>query len=196
MNQPEVDQLSVLNRVFQKTYEQHLPRRLALLGSAGGNGFEHINPSVTKAVGIDINPDYISEARRRCSYLGSGLEFWCQDLATLELPSGSFDFVFAGLIFEYLKPLPLLKKLSSWISPKGFLVTVLLAYIPFSKIMHLAGVFLSPTRNMASNNRRVRHINPWNYDVKLHSYEEYEDDFREKMVKVGIPVDKPLEAKE
>ncbi len=71
-----------------------------------------------------------------------------------------------------------------------FLVTVLLAYLPFSKLMHMGGVFLSPTRNMANTNRAIRHINPWNYPVKLHSYEEYEDDFRDKMKAVGIPVDK------
>jgi len=74
-----------------------------------------------------------------------------------------------------------------------FLVSVLLAYIPFSKLTHMAGVFLSPTRNMANNNRAVHHENPWNPEVKLHSYEEYEDELRAKMVGAGIPVDKPLE---
>ncbi len=74
-----------------------------------------------------------------------------------------------------------------------FLVSVLLAYFPFSKLTHMAGVFLSPTRNMANNNRELRHVNPWDYPVKVHTYEEYEDDFREKMVKSGVPVDKPLE---
>ena len=74
-----------------------------------------------------------------------------------------------------------------------FLVSVLLAYIPFSKLTHMAGVFMSPTRNMANNNRAVHHENPWNPEVKLHSYEEYEDELREKMVGAGIPVDKPLE---
>jgi nitrate reductase gamma subunit len=71
-----------------------------------------------------------------------------------------------------------------------FLVLVLFAYFPFSKLMHFAGVFLSPTRNLANNNRMKRHVNPWNPKVKVHTYEEYEDDFREKMVKAGIPVDK------
>ena len=71
-----------------------------------------------------------------------------------------------------------------------FLVCVLLAYLPFSKLMHMGGVFMSPTRNMANTNREIRHINPWNPKVKLHSYEEYEDEFREKMKKAGIPVDK------
>lgn len=71
-----------------------------------------------------------------------------------------------------------------------FLVSILVAYIPFSKIMHFGGVFLSPTRNMANNNRAVRYVNPWNYPVKVHTYEEYEDDYREKMKSVGLPVDK------
>jgi nitrate reductase gamma subunit len=71
-----------------------------------------------------------------------------------------------------------------------FLVSVLFAYFPFSKLMHMAGVFLSPTRNLSNNNRAVRHINPWNPTVKLHTYEEYEDEFREKMIAVGLPVEK------
>lgn len=71
-----------------------------------------------------------------------------------------------------------------------FFVCVLFAYFPFSKLMHMGGVFLSPTRNLANNNRMKRHINPWNHPVKLHTYEEYEDEFRDKMKAVGIPVDK------
>lgn len=72
-----------------------------------------------------------------------------------------------------------------------FLVCVLWAYFPFSKLMHLGGVFLSPTRNLPNNTRMVRHINPWNDpSIKPHSYEDYEDDFREKMIEAGLPVDK------
>ena len=71
-----------------------------------------------------------------------------------------------------------------------FLVSVLFAYFPFSKLMHMGGVFLSPTRNMQGNTRMFRHINPWNYEVKPHSYAAYEDDFREKMKEAGLPVEK------
>jgi nitrate reductase gamma subunit len=74
-----------------------------------------------------------------------------------------------------------------------FLVSVLLIYFPFSKLTHMAGVFLSPTRNLANNNRAVRHVNPWDYPVKTHTYQEYEDDFRDKMVAAGVPVDKQPE---
>lgn len=70
------------------------------------------------------------------------------------------------------------------------LVCVLLACFPFSKLVHMAGTFLSPTRNLANNSRMVRHLNPWDYPVKVHTYEEYEDEFREKMKGAGIPVEK------
>ncbi|MGD8306952.1 MAG: sulfate reduction electron transfer complex DsrMKJOP subunit DsrM [Ignavibacteria bacterium] len=71
-----------------------------------------------------------------------------------------------------------------------FLVCVLLAYFPFSKLLHMAGVFLSPTRNQANNSRMKRHINPWNKPVRIHTYEEYEDEFRDKMKAAGLPLDK------
>ncbi len=71
-----------------------------------------------------------------------------------------------------------------------FFVCILLAYIPFSKLMHMGGVFLSPTRNLANNSRMKRHINPWNPKVKFHTYEEYEEDFREKMIEAELPLDK------
>jgi nitrate reductase gamma subunit len=71
-----------------------------------------------------------------------------------------------------------------------FFVSVLFAYFPLSKLMHLGGVFLSPTRNLANTSRMKRHVNPWNYDVKVHTYEEYEDEFRDVMRGAGLPLDK------
>lgn len=71
-----------------------------------------------------------------------------------------------------------------------FLVCSLLVYFPWSKLMHLGGVFLSPTRNLPNDNRMRRHVNPWNYPVKLHTYEEWEDEYREHMKEAGIPVEK------
>jgi nitrate reductase gamma subunit len=71
-----------------------------------------------------------------------------------------------------------------------FFVAVLFAYFPFSKLVHLGGVFMSPTRNLANNSRVRRHVNPWNYDVKVHTYEEYEDEFRDVMKAAGMPLEK------
>jgi nitrate reductase gamma subunit len=71
-----------------------------------------------------------------------------------------------------------------------FFVSVLFAYFPFSKLMHLGGVFMSPTRNLVNNSRAKRHVNPWNYEVRTHTYEEYEDEFREVMREAGLPLEK------
>jgi len=69
------------------------------------------------------------------------------------------------------------------------LVCTLGAYFPFSKLMHMGGIFLSPTRNLANNNRRERHINPWDYPVKTHTYAEWEEEFHDKLVAAGIPLE-------
>jgi nitrate reductase gamma subunit len=113
----------------------------------------------------------------------------------------------SGFLMRHLYKVDLLKVKElamGWVSfspviPEGiglsfyihlFLVSALLIYFPMSKLMHMGGVFLSPTRNLANNNRMKRHVNPWNYPVKVHTYQEYEDEFRDKMKAAGIPVEK------
>jgi nitrate reductase gamma subunit len=85
------------------------------------------------------------------------------------------------------------------IPPKGvnlffyihlFFVSLLIAYFPISKLMHMPGIFLSPTKNLRNTSRNDRHINPWDHRVKVHTYEEYEDEFRGPMKEVGLPVDR------
>ena len=73
------------------------------------------------------------------------------------------------------------------------LVSALLIYFPFSKMMHGAGLLFSPTRNMPANTRQVRHINPWNPPKKHRSYAEYEDEFRDVMAEAGLPLEKEPE---
>jgi nitrate reductase gamma subunit len=117
---------------------------------------------------------------------------------------------FTGIFMRYFAKVDIIsvKQLAmglvtfSWNVPEGigvmfyihmFLVSVLLAYFPLSKLMHMGGVFLSPTRNMNCASRKFRHVNPWKFEnVHYHTYEEYEDEFREKMVEKDLPVDKPL----
>lgn len=70
------------------------------------------------------------------------------------------------------------------------LVSVLLAYFPFSKLVHMGGIFLSPTRNLANNSRMERHVNPWDYPVKTHTYEEWEAEFHDKIKAAGLPLER------
>jgi nitrate reductase gamma subunit len=71
-----------------------------------------------------------------------------------------------------------------------FFLSALLAYFPYSKLMHMAGSFLSPTRNLANNNRMKRHVNSWDYPVKVHTYAEWEDEFRNKIKAAGLPLER------
>jgi [DsrC]-trisulfide reductase subunit M len=69
------------------------------------------------------------------------------------------------------------------------LVSLLLMYFPFSKLLHMAGIFLSPTRNLANNSRARRHVNPWDYPVKVHTYREWEEEFHDKIKAAGLPLE-------
>ena len=70
------------------------------------------------------------------------------------------------------------------------LLSTLAANSPFSKLMHMGGVFLSSTCKVANNNRMKRHVNPWDYPVKVHTYQEWEAEFHDKIVAAGLPLDK------
>lgn len=93
-------------------------------------------------------------------------------------------------LFSFHPPLEVLDKIGVIFYVHLFLVSSLLAYFPFSKLVHMAGVFLSPTRNLANNNRMVRHVNPWNYPVKTHSYQEWEEEFHDLIKDCGLPLEK------
>ncbi len=78
-----------------------------------------------------------------------------------------------------------------------FFLSVLLMYFPFSKLMHMGGVFMSPTRNLPNDSRVKLHVNPWNPAKEYRTYEEYEDEFRDAMYEAGLPVVKlPEDAEE
>ncbi|MBG0791627.1 MAG: sulfate reduction electron transfer complex DsrMKJOP subunit DsrM [Desulfovibrionaceae bacterium] len=77
-----------------------------------------------------------------------------------------------------------------------FLVSCLMVYFPFSKLMHMPGVFLSPTRNLPNDTRAKHHVNPWNDpNIKAHAYADYEKQFGVPMAEAGLPLDNPENGK-
>lgn len=66
----------------------------------------------------------------------------------------------------------------------------LAASIPFTKLAHMAGMFFSPTRNLPNNSRARRHVNPWLAPAQVHTYAEWEDEFRDKMRAAGLPLER------
>jgi SAM-dependent methyltransferase len=126
MADPAVGQLSFLSRVFREALETHRPERLVILGCTTGNGFEHIDPDVTKRiVGIDISDAYLDVARRRFAARLPGLELICSDVLDVELDPERCDLIAASLFFEYIDPAAVLRQCARWLRPGGVLVTVL-----------------------------------------------------------------------
>ena len=62
-----------------------------------------------------------------------------------------------GLIYFDWQPLPAHPALYVHL----FLVALLIALFPYSKLLHAPGVFFSPSRNQSDNAREQRHITPW-----------------------------------
>ncbi len=74
----------------------------------------------------------------------------------------SYVKMFALSIITFHPPSPEVLNNLHWLFLIHFtFVCITIAYLPFSKVMHFAGVWFSPTRNMPNDNRRKRHVNPW-----------------------------------
>lgn len=84
---------------------------------------------------------------------------------------------------------PVLPEPGAWFVVHLVSVSLLIAALPFTKLMHAAGVWLSPTRNQPNDTRRRRYENPWNRTAPFHTYGEWEHEFRDKLVAAGLPLD-------
>jgi SAM-dependent methyltransferase len=148
-----VDQLAPLSAIFQESYLAAQPDRLLLLGCTTGNGLEHVDPAVTKRiVGVDVNLQYLGIARQRFFHLGARLELYCQEAEKFRAPPGSFDLVHAALLFEYLLPEPLVRRIAEWLGDAGTCSVVL--QLPGG------GGPPSPTKTMQLIQRAMRLVPP------------------------------------
>ena len=96
-----VRQSGPLSDLFAEALRLRRPGSVAVLGIAGGNGLERIDPAVTtRIVGVDLNPGYLLAVRQRFPSL-AGLELHCADLARETLSLESVRLVHAALIFEH-----------------------------------------------------------------------------------------------
>jgi nitrate reductase gamma subunit len=51
--------------------------------------------------------------------------------------------------------------------------------------MHAGGILFSPTRNMPNDNRRRRHVNPWNPPYVGITWDEYYENYKDQMDKIA-----------
>jgi len=126
MDSPDVAQLSFLAQAFRESLEKYDSSSIALLGCATGNGLDYINNSVTRRLtAIDINPEYLEVLRQRYLERVPGLEVIKADLEIYTGENRAYSLIFAGLIFEYLRPQVLLQRIAGWLRPGGVMVSIL-----------------------------------------------------------------------
>ncbi len=120
---PHVGQAELLANVLAEAVRVHAPRSVAVLGCAGGNGFDRVPPG-TRLVGIDVNPGYVAVARSRHG-ARANLELFVGDVTADELPFAPVELAYAGLLFEYVEPAVALCRLATRLLPGAVLVAVL-----------------------------------------------------------------------
>ena len=150
MKSAEVQQLNVLSELFAEALSCCSPESVAVLGIAGGNGLEHIDGNITRRiVGLDVNPLYLDEVRRR--YAGKcDLELHCLDLAVQHVDLEPVRLVHAALVLEHAGVGLCLENALSLVAPAGYLSAVLqlpsasdptVGASPFSSIQRLESPF-------------------------------------------------------
>jgi SAM-dependent methyltransferase len=123
---PDVGQAKMLVNEFEELLKTYAPTSAAIIGCAGGNGFEEAaKAGVTRLVGLDINPSYIADAEARYAGRMTGLELYCADIEgnTPDLPP--VDLVYGALVFEYVDIAKALKNLRGICLPDGILAALL-----------------------------------------------------------------------
>lgn len=125
MSLPNIGQAKMLADLFESLLRKCFPESVAVIGCAGGNGFERIDSGITtRVVGVDINPTYIGESRARFSGRLSGLELHAGDIQCDGVTFEPVDLIYAALVFEYVNPAATFVRLASLLKPGGILATL------------------------------------------------------------------------
>jgi SAM-dependent methyltransferase len=145
---PGIGQADMLVMQFGQLLARWSPASAAVIGCAGGNGFDRVRVDVTKRlVGIDINPQYIRELAYRYAASMPGLELYVRDIQETVEKIEPVDLIYAALVLEYVEPVAALRNLKALCRPNGILATVLqlpadvlpaISESPFRRLTELA----------------------------------------------------------
>jgi SAM-dependent methyltransferase len=123
---PGVAQTQLLADILAGQLQSLQPTSLAVLGCAGGNCFERIDPDVTsRVIGVDLNGPYLKEARNRFGKSFRALELVEGDIQNDTIAFGPVELIYAALILEYVNVDATFLHLHRLLSPGGTLVTVI-----------------------------------------------------------------------
>lgn len=125
MSLPDIGQGQMLADQLEQLIKRYSPQSVGLIGCAGGNGLDRIEPcQLERVVALDINPSYIRAVGVRHAHRLSNLELYCVDVQSASFQFKPVDLVFAALLLEYVDVAATLASLKRHCRPGGLLATV------------------------------------------------------------------------
>lgn len=98
-----VYQIPVLNKIMKEQFNVMDGNTCTILGIAGGNGLEHIDPHQYSCIyGVDINASYLDACLDRFPNLKGILKCQCLDVTTDAGQLSKTDHLIANLFLEYI----------------------------------------------------------------------------------------------
>ena len=123
---PEIGQAKMLAGELEELLHTYAPGSVALIGCAGGNGFDEVaKTGAQRLVGLDINPNYLADAKARFGGRIAGLELYCADIEGKMPELQPVNLVYAALVFEYVDIGKALRNLRGICLPDGVLAALL-----------------------------------------------------------------------
>jgi trans-aconitate methyltransferase len=151
---PTVGQSGLIADQLESLVRKHSPCSVGILGCAGGNGFDRlVGTCVSRVVGVDINPEYVEEARGRYQGCIPGLELYIADIQTSVSLFDPVDLLYAALVLEYVDVAPTLSVLRHHCKPGGTLAV--LSQLPHETMTRVSNSSYISLQLLASKMRLV-----------------------------------------
>lgn len=117
---PHVAQAQLLSDIFADLLARRRPRSVAVVGCAGGNGFERIDPGrVDRVVGIELNPSFVRAAEERFAGRFRSFSVVCADVEHDPIDVVPVDLLYAALILEYVDVQKVFRRLAELTAAAG-----------------------------------------------------------------------------
>jgi SAM-dependent methyltransferase len=126
MAMPAIGQAALIAHQLEALVGKFRPSSVAVIGCAGGNGFERLTSStagIERIVGVDINPHYIATAASRFGHL-EGLELHVGDVQSEQQLFQPVELIYAALVFEYVDVARAMRNLARHCVAGGVLATL------------------------------------------------------------------------
>ena len=88
---PGIEQAQLLSDIFAGVLAKYSPRSVAVIGCAGGNGFDRIPPAISRVVGVDLSPRFVAETEARFRDRIENLELMVGDIQSNEVSFAPVD---------------------------------------------------------------------------------------------------------